>query len=231
VSVTAIWFDHRVTRPVVVAGTRQPGGSSWPWGARIPPADRARTVAVFNGGFRFADARGGFYENGRVGRPLRTGAASLVVHANGRADVIAWSSRSHTDRSIVAVRQNLHLVVDHGRPVAGLDRNRHHLWGNARIQFQYTWRSGLGVDRRGNLIYVAGNHLDLKMLAQALAQAGCIRAMQLDIHTGMVGAALFVPDPHVPLHIDAHKLIQGMTRPATRYLKPDQRDFIAFERA
>jgi membrane-associated phospholipid phosphatase len=231
VSVAAIWFDHRLTRPVVVAGTRQPGGSHWPWGAEIPPAQRARTVAVSNGGFRFADSLGGFYENGRIGRPLRAGGASLVVHADGRADVIAWPAHRRPDPSIVAVRQNLHLVVDHGRPVPGLTRNRQHRWGNARIQFQYTWRSGLGVDRRGNVIYLAGNHLDLRMLAQALAQAGCVRAMELDIHTGMVGAALFVPDPNATLRVDAHKLIKGMTRPATRYLQPDQRDFIAFVRA
>jgi len=231
VSVAAIWFDHRLTHPVVVAGTRQPGGSHWPWGAQVPPAERARTVAVSNGGFRFADSLGGFYENGRVGRPLRAGGASLVVHADGRADVLAWPAHRHLDPSIVAVRQNLHLVVDHGRPVPGLTRNRHHRWGNARIQFQYTWRSGLGVDRQGNVIYLAGNHLDLRMLAQALAQAGCVRAMELDIHTGMVGAALFVPDRRAALRVDAHKLIKGMTRPATRYLQPDQRDFIAFVQA
>ncbi len=81
-------------------------------GAQIPPALRARTVAVSNGGFRFADSLGGFYENGRVGRPLRAGGASLVVHADGRADVIAWPAHRHLDPSIVAVRQNLHLVVD-----------------------------------------------------------------------------------------------------------------------
>jgi hypothetical protein len=44
----------------------------------------------------------------------------------------------------------------------------------------------LGVDAVGNPLYVGGANLDLATLADALAQAGAIRGMQLDIHDEMI---------------------------------------------
>ena len=38
----------------------------------------------------------------------------------------------------------------------------------------------------GNPLYVGGANLDLATLADALAQAGAIRGMQLDIHDEMI---------------------------------------------
>jgi hypothetical protein len=49
------------------------------------------------------------------------------------------------DSHVVAVRQNFAMVVENGRPMAGLDRNAEGRWGSGRSQVQYTWRSGLGV--------------------------------------------------------------------------------------
>ena len=40
-------------------------------------------MAAFNGGFKMNAARGGYYTEGRVIDPLRTGAASLVIYADG----------------------------------------------------------------------------------------------------------------------------------------------------
>ena len=58
--------------------------------------------------------------------------------------------------SVVAVRQNLDLIVDNGPPVPGLDANDNHRWGatlGGRVQ---VWRSGLGVTADGALVYVGG---------------------------------------------------------------------------
>jgi len=45
------------------------------------------------------------------------------------------------------------------------------------------WRSGIGVDRHGNLIYVAGEDQTVKSLATTLLHAGAVRAMELDINS------------------------------------------------
>ena len=73
------------------------------------------------------------------------------------------------------MRQNLALIVDHGRPVKGLNRNTHFTWGTRKSQLEYVWRSGLGIDAQGHLIYIAGNNFTLTTLASALVQAHAVR--------------------------------------------------------
>ncbi len=94
-------------------------------------------------------------------------------------------------------------------------------------QLQYTWRSGLGVDAHGNLVYVAGGGLNLQTLATALSQAGAVRGMELDIHHPVVTCNLYEPVPGHANSVVARKLLPDMSKPATRYLQRDQRDFIA----
>ena len=227
VSVAGIWMNKSLVRPQLVAGTREPGGSGWPWNAQIPPALRTRVVAAFNGGFRLREANGGFMVNGRVGVPLRSGAASLVIHRNGSVDIGSWNRGVRQDGTVVAVRQNLKLIVEHGKPVAGLRVNAFGAWGSVHNQLQYTWRSGLGVDAHGNMVYVAGGGLNLQTLATALSEAGAVRGMELEMHYPVVTCNLYEPVPGHANTVVARKLLPNMAKPATRYLKQDQRDFIA----
>jgi membrane-associated phospholipid phosphatase len=227
VSVAGVWMDAAKVRPRLVAGTREPGGTGWPWKSQVPAAQHARVVAALNGGFRLREANGGFMTDGKVAVPLRVGAASFVIHRDGSADIERWTRAAGRDGSVVAVRQNLNLIVDHGVPVGGLQVNAHGEWGSTRNQLQYTWRSALGVDARGNLVYVAGGGLNLQTLATALSQAGAVRGMQLDIHHSVVTFNLFEPAPGHSGKLIARKLLPEMSKPATRYLEPDQRDFIA----
>lgn len=70
--------------------------------------------------------------------------------------------------------------------VWGLDTDLAGSWGADGSQPQYTWRSGVGVDASGDLVYVGGDRMSLHTLAQALRDAGAIRGMQLDVHSAMV---------------------------------------------
>jgi hypothetical protein len=130
-----------------------------------------------------------------------------------------------TGPDVFAVRQNLDLIVDAAHPVAGLTLNVDQRWGSAKNQFQYTWRSGLGVDATGNLIYVGGAGMNLATLAGALTRAGAVRGMELDIHGAMVD---FFSYPHGGDATSAGvKLLPAMPNGPSRYLVPDQRDFFA----
>jgi hypothetical protein len=122
---------------------------------------------------------------------------------------------------IVSVQQSLDLIVDSGKAEPGLDVNRDARWGSARSQFQYTWRSGLGTDAAGHLIYVAGNNLTLATLASAMTEAGVVRGMQLDIHPDMVSFNAY-PDTGQP-----QRLLPTMASPPYRYLSTDLRSFFA----
>lgn len=216
------WIRSADTVTHLVAGTTQPGGGSWPGGARVSPTDVPRLVATFNSGWRFKDLLGGFYQDGRYSRPLQPGAGSVVIDQSGKATVGAWGQDVSMSPDVSAIRQNLRLVVVGGRPAPGI-ADASGPWGVSGNQRQYTWRSGLGVDADGNLIYAAGNHMTLKVLVDALVAAHAVRAVELDMHPGMVAFSRWVPSQGGGL--DPQHLLPSMPGPARRYLQPDQRDF------
>jgi hypothetical protein len=219
-------FDQNLVAARLIAGTREPDESSWPEGGQIPAQLRPALVAAFNSGFKIAAARGGFYTDGRVAVPLRDGAASVVIDRNGRVSVDQWGRDRHFGPDIAAVRQNLDLIVDNGHLVSGLAANTDDRWGSAKNQLQYTWRSALGVDSAGHLYYVAGDKLTLATLARALADTGAVRGMELDIHPNEVHLFAY-HHPRGAVQPQPTALLSAMRGTRQRYLRPDQRDFIA----
>lgn len=217
----AAWLNQKLTTAKAVAGTKEPNRDP-NRAARVPTSMRSRLMVDFNSGFKMVDANGGAYLDRRPVAPLRDGAASVVIHAGGRVSVDQWGRDTRMSSDVVSVVQSLDLVVDHGRVVAGLGTNRDARWGSARSQFQYTWRSGLGTDSGGNLIYVAGNELTLATLAHAMHEAGIVRGMQLDIHPGMVSFNYFPRPAASPT-----KLLPTLSSPPDRYLSTDLRAFFA----
>ncbi len=226
---TVVRFDQSKVRTVYVPGLAEPGGG-WAWGSEVPPSERSKLIAAFNAGFKFRHTAGGVYTEGRHAvRPLEAGLASLVIDREGRADVIGWPGRAGLTPAVVSVRQNLALIADAGRPVAGLDSDRGLKWGTKQSQFQYTWRSAVGVDAQGRLIYAAGSQMTLVQLADAMVDAGAVRAMELDIHDGVVTFNWYRRSARSSVDVTGSKLTPSMQRSADRYLTPDQRDFIAIQ--
>jgi hypothetical protein len=217
----AAWLNQRLVTTTFVAGTKEPGADPFRQ-AKVPTSLRPRLVADFNSGFKLVDAHGGAYLDGKMIAPLRAGAGSVVVHRDGAVTIDQWGRDARLSSDVVSVVQSLDLIVDHGNVVSGLDTNRDARWGSARSQYQYTWRSGLGTDKSGNLVYVAGDQLTLATLAAAMHDAGIVRGMQLDIHTDMVSFNYFGRPTSVP-----KKLLPTMSSPSYRYLGADLRAFFA----
>jgi hypothetical protein len=216
------WIRAADTRTHFMAGTREPSGGGWPGDARVTPSEVPTLAATFNSGWKLSGARGGLYLAGRTAKPLRDGQASLVINDSGVATVGQWGRDVRMTSHVAAVRQNLALIVDHGRPAPGLTANQKQRWGNTKNQFQYTWRSAVGVDAGGNLVYVGGVNLTLKAITTAMVDAGVVRGMELDIHSAMVSFSSWTPHGAT---VTPTKLLPNMQRAADRYLAPDQRDF------
>jgi hypothetical protein len=221
----AVWLDPKATRVTYVPGTKQKG--TWAWNSGIPAAERPGLVAAFNGGFKFKDIPGGYQTEGRTPVPLADGQASLVLHAHGPAEIGAWGSQVHLTPDVTTVRQNLKLIVDHGRPEAGLATgSTTTAWGSRRWQLQYTNRSGLGITADHALVYVSGSNLTTETLAKALSKLGAVRAMELDIHASNPTFNFFDPAPSGN-PVTGSRLTASMKSSANRFLAPDQRDFFA----
>ncbi len=223
VTVAAALFPRGTDRFTLVSGTREPvPGLRSASGHAVPASAIGALVATLNSGFKTHDSQGGWYAEGKAVVPLVNGAASLVIDDKGQVTVGAWGRDVAMTPHVAAVRQNLSLIVDHGRPVAGLDQNVGRRFGSLKSQFQYTWRSGAGIDAHGDLIYVAGQHLTLATLAAAMSQAGVQRGLELDIHPHQVS---FDIAQHTAAGLRPVHLLTSMDEPTNRYLSADQRDF------
>jgi uncharacterized protein YigE (DUF2233 family) len=187
------WLDTKLLSATLYSGSYIPGGGPYKYTAPIQPSAARTLVAAFNAGFRMQDANGGYYTQGKTVIPLRTGGASFVIYRNGNATVASWGTEVQMTPDVVAVRQNLTLLVDNGQPVAGLNANDTTKWGNTLGNQVYVSRSGIGVTSDGALVYVGGPNLNIVDLANLLVRAGAVRAMELDINTDWVNFATFAP--------------------------------------
>jgi hypothetical protein len=219
-----MWMDTTLLRAQLIPGTQVPIGTS-PGAAQIPRSRYRQLAATFNSGFLLNDSHGGFYLNGRTSSSLRSGQASLVIHADGSVDVGTWGNQVSMTPDVVAVRQNLSLIVNHGSPVVGLGTDSYQKWGATLGNAVLVWRSGIGVTSDGALVYAAGPGLSVQSLASVLARAGAVRAMELDINTEWTSAYYY--SLHNGSQVVPHKLLTDMYQGSNRYLIPDQRDFFA----
>jgi hypothetical protein len=220
------WMNMRALTATLHNGTALPGGGPWRAGPMISPNDYARVAAAFNSGFRLDASRGGYYTEGRTVQALADGRASLVIYTDGHVNIAMWGRDGVMNATVVSVRQNLDLIVDNGQLVPGLSDQNNGQWGATLGNLIYTWRSGVGIDAHGNLLYVAGPGLNVYTLAAVLQRAGAMRAMELDINPEWTTLMTYRP---AAASIVATKLLTDMQRPADRYLHPGTRDFIELD--
>jgi hypothetical protein len=224
---SAMWMDTTLLNAVLVPGLQEPGGPN-PWGGEVPLAERAALVAAFNSGFTSAASLGGYYNFGQMIHPLVPGGASFVINTAGKPNIGMWGRDFVMGPTIASVRQNLSLLVDNGQLEPGLATDSNNKWGATVGNNVFVWRSGVGIDAHGALIYVAGPGLSVPSLGILLQRAGAVRAMELDINSEWVSAYTYQQtDPTSPYAVNGVKLLPAMTRTDDRYLVPGERDFFA----
>ena len=220
-------FNQRLVVLRLHSGTIDAGGSGWRWGPSAERRELRRLVAAFNGGFKFSTGAGGFVSYGRVAVPVRSGLGSIVTYANGTTDIGTWRGEVPAPGlAVVSVRQNLTLLIDHGRaaPSAGCDS----CWGATLGGVSDPARSALGVTADGRLIWAGGEHLTVSQLVDALLGARVVRAVELDINPEWVAAYLYGHrGGHGPLA--PVPVAPGQSGVPGQFLAPYSRDFFTVD--
>jgi hypothetical protein len=225
----ASWIRSSTTTLALYPGYKGPG----PTAAGIdrgpemvPVAARPNLLATFNSGFYEADSPGGFFVHGILYFPMVDGLATVVQHTDGTVDIIDWTGGSAPGPGIEMARQNLPLLVDAATATAASAVPSQ--WGVTLGGVPAVWRTGLGIDAEGNLIYVAAPAQTAASLAEILIHVGAVRGMQLDINPewpifvayggpGAAAPSLIVPNPN---------------QTSDRFLYSSTKDFFAvFQRA
>jgi hypothetical protein len=218
------WFDHTRTSVAYYPGRYEPPRATLRGPMQVPYGERWRLLATFNSGFIYSDGLNGDALDGHVNEPLRDGLATVVAYRSGAVNIVKWHGGSSPGPGVAFARQSLPLIIDHGRLSPALNDSTK--WGFTLGNAVRVWRTGLGIDRRGNLIYAAADYQTVTTLAEILKRAGAVRAMELDINPEW---------PTLNTYRHRHGLRPTMVVPnyqqaPTRYLVPDDRDFFAIYR-
>jgi Phosphodiester glycosidase len=220
----AAWFDHTRTALAFYPGRYEPPSAPIRGPMSVPYGQRWRLLATFNGGFTYIDGRNGSAIDGRSYEPLKDGLATLVGYRDGRVRIITWRGGPAPARNVAFARQSLPPIIRNGRLSSALNDSSQ--WGYTLGNAVRVWRTGVGIDRRGNVIYAAANDQTVATLARILQRAGAVQAMQFDINPEWPSLITYnhwhglVPN----------KVVPNVMQPATRYLVPDDRDFFAVYR-
>jgi hypothetical protein len=209
------------------SGTIDAGPSGWRYGPSVGGAERRKLIAAFNGGFRLNTNAGGFESYGRVAVPLQPSVGSIVTYTDGTTDIGSWKREVPAPgKHVASVRQNLTLLIDHGRPAATVSCTS--CWGAALGGVTDPARSALGVTADGHLVWAGGEHLTPAQLADSLLGARVVRAVELDINPEWVNGYLYGHDhghgPVTPIPV-----VAGQTGIPGEYLVPWSRDFFSIE--
>lgn len=216
------WIDHTQTTTWLYPGIQEPAVAMPDRGPEeVPMSMRGRLVATFNSAFKIQDSGGGFVDGGHTYAPMKNGLATVVRYSNGQVNVISWNSGPTAPPGVLYARQNLPLIVNNGKINPNLSDGP--VWGATLGNAVQVWRSALGVDKYGNLIYGAANYQTVGSLARIMKHAGAVRAMEMDINAYWPS---FITYKH-PHAVGARNLLPDMTRSPLRYLTPDDRDFFA----
>lgn len=214
------WIDTSRTHLTLVPGVDQPKSALASGPGQVPVQDRSSLLAAFNSGFKTKDGHGGFIANGKVYVQPKPGLGTIAIYRNGDVKIGAWGTEIQPSPDIVYLRQNLPLLVDQSK-VNPSEKDPWPWVPNTVGNNVLVWRSGIGIDANGNLVYAAAHGISESGLAGLLKHAGAVRAMALDENTTWVDFFTYA----APGGSQPSKLLPSMSNPMYRYLVPDQRDF------
>lgn len=223
-NVTLIQADMGPLKLGVTAGKKQPGGPVGNPGTGIIPQEivqNGNLIAAFDGGFQYRDGMYGMVIGDKTYLPLKQDIGTLIGYRNGSFKIIKYSGQD-LGKDVAFIRQNCPILIENGELSVTNPVNRS-LWGRTITSDIYTWRSGVGITREGNLIFAIGNNLNPETLAKALKMGGAIDAIQLDINPFWVRFTVFNYNENNKY--DSSVLMKGVYDGAKEFLNGYEKDF------
>jgi hypothetical protein len=215
------WIDSSRTKTAYVPGLAEPPEVEHRGPGEVPEGLRKRLVATFNGGFPLETSGAGLIYEGKVIEPMVNGVATIVGYTDGGIDVVKWNHGPGAPANVSFAKQNLPPIIYEGKLNPNLSDGPE--WGETVNNATRVWRSGIGIDAHGNLLYAAANYQTVESLAKVLQAAGAVRALELDINEDWTSFITY----RRPGGVSPSNLLPEMFRSPERYLVPDERDFFS----
>lgn len=223
---TLIQVDMGAVNIGIVAGRKEPGSAVGKPGPGIVPKDiidSGNLIAAFDGGFQYKDGEYGMIVGDTTYLPLKNDLGTLIGYKDGKLKIVDYQGEPLGD-NVAFVRQNCPILVIDGN-VTVTDQRSRALWGRLAKGTTdiFTWRSGIGINKNGNILFAVGNNLTPETLAAALKSAGAVNAIQLDINPIWVRFNVF--DTTGPGTYDSTPLNKQLYDGTKGYLHGYDKDF------
>jgi hypothetical protein len=227
IEVTLVAIDLHHVRLEFMPGTEDLGGAKVPFAAGlVPPAERPRLLAVFNGGFQPRHGRWGMKRGATTVVPARTEGCTLALYADGAVRLGSWPKLATTDGAeLRAFRQTPPCLVEDGAVHPDLLAGRDKAWKGQTAGIVTRRRSAVGLDETGTLLFYAlGVEAPPRLLAEALRLAGARDAAELDINWNWTRFFLYERGPDGKPRF-ATSLAPGEHGKSTYVERASERDF------
>jgi hypothetical protein len=176
-AVGVVAFDLSRTRLHYVLGMEEPRLPDGPRGTgRIPEADleSSALLATFNGGFMATHGEYGAMAGGTIALPAKPGFATVTMSPEGRVQVGVWGDDIDPAAEYESWRQNARMIIDDGIINNRVYEGSILTWGGNINGNIVTWRSGLGLNEAGDVLYYfAGPSLSMESLALSQRERSC----------------------------------------------------------
>lgn len=227
-AVAVVAMDLKVFSLHAVAGTDEPKSQHVQKSERtglVPDGERARAMAVFNGGFKAMHGNYGMRLGSAVFVPPRDIACTLGFMPDGSLMIRTFSEIKHLEPSMLGYRQTPPCLVEQGAPNPGLLHEFNRNWGATVGGDTIIRRSaiGLSADKRF-LFYALGDATTAQSIGRAMIAVGAHDAAQLDVNYSYP-RFLLVDHGEGATTVTAPLVSDVKYSPSDYFSTPSQRDF------
>jgi len=229
-SLTVVAIDLARVDLHLVAGMKEPKSDDIPEDERtglVSASHLARTLAIFNGGYKTNHGHWGVMVDGHTFVPPKDDACTIAIQRDGGVSVGSWPTLASRQTDMAAYRQTPPCLLEDGEVHTRLVQRDERPWGGRDPKRKTRRRSAVGIDASGRILFYGfGVETGPKLMAEGLRHAGAVGAAQLDINWSWTRFLLVGrTSPAAELQITS-TLVPQMKHSRTGYVtKPAERDF------
>jgi hypothetical protein len=227
--VAVLAIDALRVRVDAVAGTSEPESETVKRAQRpgkVPPADYARMIAAFNGGWQAVHGHFGMMADGVEILPPKDASCTFVMFKDGTFAIGTWSKLAARRADMKSFRQTPRCLAEEGQASARL-ADAATGWGVSVDGETVIRRSAIGLDKEKKvLFYGVGDAQSAKSIAEALTAAGAVDIAMLDVNQAFPRFLFYSHDggPTDPPHAKS-SLIPAEYKPTEYVERSWYRDF------
>lgn len=204
-----------------------PGAQAYQRRARVPEPHQASLLAAFNGGFKSTHGHFGMRVEGVTLAPPRPHSCTIAMQKDGKLAIGTFSQLDNVD-GMVWFRQTPRCMVERGVRHPNLANSRS--WGATLDGKTVIRRSAIGLDERGNVLFVGiSNSTTADALARGMQHAGAHTVAQLDVNYSFPRFLFYAPAAN---GLETVPLAQGFVYSEGQYIEHrSARDFFYLTRS